>query len=619
MPIDPGQELRWEHLSDEQKGALIYEWQRLTNEGLLAQGKEGIKEWYELQGMPLEEIAASYSDPDWVERWAPRIFNHLRSENSELLREYETAHQNGVLAEAPAYYTDVNGGMIQAAGNAFAGRSGGNNMATNGNTSSGNVQMLPYDPRLPYDPNRGVSQADKDWYTGVRPGASIDIEKYGRTPEEQAHADYVRDYLASLGDLDPNRFAIDTGDLLPVDTFTYDPALAAIYGVDPSMSFDETRAQLDYANALNAYAADVNGTYLGEAAALQAAAARGESPLFADARLQRDAERMFQQQMMAAARARGSSSAGLAARQAMNNSMFGLGQLTNDANAARVQEMNLARDAYANTGATIRQGDLAAAGQAADIGQLIYGINNAELGADMFNTDAMNRGALSDQSAQNEAAQFNVGQSAAAGAANSQMVYNTLTGNMDRAMGAEERDRAYHGSYVDRVTDMDRDENSRRILGEQNFNETVQNEASRLANVYTGNATNVTQLTGQREAAAGQRDAAMVGAIGSVVGALGTEIAKGIVTGSDERMKETGRRVKPADFTDINERHWMYNEKAPPHAQGKQANGGMADEYPEDVVVQDENGMKYIDHSRLLMRQAGALGDIQRRLQKAGL
>lgn len=625
MPREPQSDLTWSQLTPAQKGELIYEYARIH--------EPEVAKIYEQQGLTPEQL---YSSPtlwpvpvtssgkdaselvnkgDYDGAFGEAYMGELRTSGSPLMQQYDQSYYDTgtVMGAEPSAPTGIMGSVIAGLSDRIG--AGVNPQQTQqpqaGNTmtpqSPTPITYTSRNPGLSYDPNRGLKQQDFENYTGVRPGSSIDLGQYARTEQEQENYNAALEYLNQIGEQDINRFSVDPGDLQAVDAFTYDPALAAVYGVDPSMSFDETRAQLDYANALNAYAAQVDGTYLGEAAALQAAAARGESPLFADARLQRDAERMFQQQMMAAARARGSSSAGLAARQAMNNSMFGLGQLTNDANAARVQEMNLARDAYAQTGNVIRQGDIAAAGQAKDIGQLIYGINNAELGADMFNVDAMNRGSLSDQSAQNDAAQFNVGQQAAASAANAELVYNTLQGNTDRAMGTEDRDRRLTLDYTNLVNDMDEAEVGRRILAEQNFDESTRNAAAVLGNVYTGNATNQTQLTAQREASKGQRDASAIGAVGTVAGAIGTALV------SDERTKDVGRSVKPADFSDIDERHWMYNENAPPHLRGIKANGGMADEYPDDVIVNGPGGYKAIDQNRLLMRLAGAVGDLQRR------
>jgi hypothetical protein len=94
-----------------------------------------------------------------------------------------------------------------------------------------------------YDPNRGLTPENFTNYTGVAPGVSIDLSKYGPSPELQAATAYQQQLADYYRGLDSNRFAVDPSELMAVDTYNYDPSTADIYTTDVSGVFDPTRQQ----------------------------------------------------------------------------------------------------------------------------------------------------------------------------------------------------------------------------------------------------------------------------------------------------------------------------------------------------------------------------------------
>src|SRR6187549_3870922 len=198
---------------------------------------------------------------------------------------------------------------------------------------------------------------------------SIDLGAYELDPQAQADAQTVRNIAQGVAGRDDTRYAVDPSQIPSIESYWYDPATADIYQTDVSEVFDPTRSQYGYANDLVEYASDLDGSHLGSAADLAYLAATGQTPSRADMELNRDANALYAAQMAMAARARGSSSAGLATMNAQNNAQLGYAQLLNNADIARAQEAADARGLYGQLGSTIRQGDLSAAGQAADIAQ----------------------------------------------------------------------------------------------------------------------------------------------------------------------------------------------------------------------------------------------------------
>lgn len=471
---------------------------------------------------------------------------------------------------------------------------------------------------MTFNPNRGLTEDNFDQYTGVNPGVTIDIGKYGVSPELAAAQNQQADLAAYYRGQDANRWAVNPSDLMPVDTYTYDPATADIYTTDPSQYFDPTRQQLGYANDMLGYATDLNGSHLGSAADLQYLAATGQAPSAADLALNRDANALFAQQMSMAARARGSSSAGLATMNAQNNAALGYAQLVNAADIARAQEMAAARQGYAQTGIGIRQQDFVAASQAAQNASQLYQINNAELAAAQKNSDVLNQGSQYNADQMNAASQFNVGQMQSASEANSKMVADTLSANRDAGMKTELTDRASADSYEQTYLNALEGNRQSEIRGEETYQQAIGDISSILGNIYTGHANNRTELAGIEMQVQQQKDAALLGAVGAAVGGVGSMIA------SDERMKHVGKKVGPADFSRITERKWRYKDE---HLDDDdtawlgddEMESGMAQDFPEDVVEEDEHGNMKLNMLKVMLRSAGALGDVQRRLKEAGL
>lgn len=461
-----------------------------------------------------------------------------------------------------------------------------------------------------YDPNAANPNSywedpgsGKNLY-GIDPGISLDLEQYGLSDQAEADLQTTRDIGNEILNRDYNRFAIDPTQLQQVDAYTYNAQLADVYNTDFENTFDPTRDQLGYANALNDYAANIDGTAIGEAANLQYLAATGQMPSFADRSLQRDANALFAAQNAMAARARGSSGAGLALMNAQNNSALGYAQLLNSADIARAQEMTDARAALAQTGGVIRQGDFQAAQQAAANASQLYAVNNSELGAQQQNTAGMNAGSQYNTNLVNQATQYNAGQMQSADAANAKQLQDTLEGNRQYGMQAQQQDDTLARDYSNVLIAAGENDRAAAITAEQNYQNALMGNADRKANVFTQSQSSTNQLTAQREAAAVAEFGAITGGIGAGVGALATAI-------SDRRAKTLIKPTAEADFTNAEDYEYEYNEHAGPMA-GEHRKGPMADDLPEDVVMRGDDGMLRVNIEKLAMRQAAAIGKLQR-------
>lgn len=586
--------LSWDQLTAEQKGQVIRETMRQagaleSTNGLATEGTDpqlGSMAGY-VNGLTDAQLAAAYEAQ-------PTMFG-------------------AQFADAPSML-----GELQATGNpVYWGMVGDGSQTPTAGTGPYGQAFENGQPSIhTYDPNRGLTPENFENFTGVAPGVSIDLSKYAPSAELQAATEYQRQLADYYQGLDPNRFAIDPSQLMPVDTYNYDPATADIYTTDVSGAFDPTRQQLDYANELTGYAADINGSHLGSAADLAYMAATGQAPSRADLALNRDANALFAAQMALAGRARGSSSSGLAAMNAQNNSQFGYAQLLNNADLARAQEAADARGLYGQLGSTIRQGDLAAAGQAADIGQQLYAVNNAELGAGMSNMQALNQGAQYNTNAINQANQFNVGQRQSASAANAQQLQQTLEGNRQYGAATEANDRlaatGANAAYTGQLnTNIDRG-----IRGEQDYQQSVNDVTTILGNMYGGHENNRTALQGIEMQSNAQQNAALIGALGTAAAGVGTLI------GSDERVKNISGKGRPADFSGVRPMRWTYDEAHEDDVgtewleDGEEMESGMAQDMPPDVVEKGKDGMWRVNVPKLLLRLPDAVGDLQRRVQK---
>jgi hypothetical protein len=114
---------------------------------------------------------------------------------------------------------------------------------------------------------------------------------------------------------------------------------------------------------------------------------------------------------------------------------------------------------------------------------------------------------------------------------------------------------------------------------------------------------------GAQQSAAAQR-AQQQGALISAGGAMGAAYIA-----SDKKLKKIGGSVEH-DYRKAQSKKFTYKD---PEAYGDgEREGPMANDLPEAVTREDEDGNLMVDKDRLLMSLAGSLGDIQRRLDELG-
>jgi hypothetical protein len=111
---------------------------------------------------------------------------------------------------------------------------------------------------------------------------------------------------------------------------------------------------------------------------------------------------------------------------------------------------------------------------------------------------------------------------------------------------------------------------------------------------------------GAQQSAAAQRSQQQ-GALISTAGAIGAAYLR-----SDKKLKKIGGSVEH-DYRKAQSKKFTY--KDPKHGEGEHE-GPMANDLPEAVTREDEDGNLMVDKDRLLMSLAGSLGDIQRRLDE---
>jgi hypothetical protein len=112
---------------------------------------------------------------------------------------------------------------------------------------------------------------------------------------------------------------------------------------------------------------------------------------------------------------------------------------------------------------------------------------------------------------------------------------------------------------------------------------------------------------GAQQSAAAQR-AQQQGALISAGGAIGAAYLM-----SDKKLKKIGGSVEH-DYRKAQSKKFTYKD---PEAYGDgEREGPMANDLPEAVTREDEDGNLMVDKDRLLMSLAGSLGDIQRRLDE---
>lgn len=461
------------------------------------------------------------------------------------------------------------------------------------------------------DPNRGLTPYNFDNFTGVNPGVTIDIEKYGPSEQQALDQQKVREMADYYRGLDANRWALNPDDLGPIDTYAYEPATANIHTTDIGDTFDPTLGQLDYANQLNDYAATLDGSHLGSAADLQYAAASGKTPLVSDLRLNRDRDSLYAQQASLAARARGASGAGLAVLNAQNNQQLGYLGLVQAADLARAQEMSDARSAYAQTGSAIRQGDLSAAGQAANLGQQYYQVGNSQLGVAENNTQQLNAGEQYNTGISNTAGQWNAQNATDTAKYNTDNVKDILDKNRVAGMTTETGDRGLTQAYDQTTLAEERGNQELGVRGEEDYQQAVGDISSILGNIYSGNANNRTTLEGIDRQADAQEQGALIGAVGAGLGAL--------TSMSDRRRKDIHGEAEPADFSRVHDYDWSYKDDVPPEddwLNDGSTKSGMAQDFPDDLVFKDEEGNLRVNAMKALLRYAGSIGDLQRRVEK---
>jgi hypothetical protein len=480
----------------------------------------------------------------------------------------------------------------------------------------------PDDPAQPPGGTAGSGNQFSGPYTPMP--ISIDLGAYELDPQAQADVQTVRNITEGVANRDANRYAVDPSQIPAIESYWYDPATADIYQTDIGEVFDPTRSQYGYANDLVDYASQLDGSHLGSAADLAYLAATGQTPSRADMALNRDANALYASQMAMAARARGSSSAGLATMNAQNNANLGYAQLLNNADMARAQEATDARNLYGQLGGTIRQGDLAAASQAAEIAQGMYAVNNSELSAMQGNTNAMNQGSQYNTGIVNEAGQFRAGQSQSASAGNQAFIGQTLTQNSDRAAGVGKADDSILQGYTGQILGVGQDDRTASIEGQKDLQQAYSNATDSANNYSLGLGNQSAGHAGVMAGADATRDAAIMGAIGTGIAGI-AQVASGYGNqnpGSDERMKNVHGKGKPADFSNVKPMRWSYDAEHEDDEgtewleDGEEMESGMANDMPDDVVEDDENGMLHVNMKKLMMRIPDALGDVQRRIAK---
>jgi hypothetical protein len=100
---------------------------------------------------------------------------------------------------------------------------------------------------------------------------------------------------------------------------------------------------------------------------------------------------------------------------------------------------------------------------------------------------------------------------------------------------------------------------------------------------------------------------------GAITSAAGSAVAAYIA--SDKKLKKIGGSVDH-DYRKAQSKKFTYKD---PEAYGDgEREGPMANDLPEAVTREDEDGNLMVDKDRLLMSLAGSLGDIQRRLDELG-
>lgn len=584
-----------------------------------------------------------------------------------------------------------------------------------------------------YDPLRGVSESDMDSFSGVRPGTVLDPSAYERNAIGTQALGLTASERANLGQRDANRFAIDANGLPVVDPMMIanpDAIRASTINAEQTNTrgaFDGTQRQVGQAQSTVENIMGRDGTRgMMAAGDMARAAAEGRAPSAAEqmylgagadaataydriaqqaaieSRNKANALRM-QQNAMAAGQ-RGAVS-GLANLQAMNNSALGEAQLYQQAldaqqranieatgamtqaqyqaAAARASEMEGARALYAQIETQLRAGNIQAASELAKLAGITLSAEGQVLGVNQANTEAVNaaraQNASNDLAAQqaNSANQLAVGQANAANSLSAQTTnagntVNVLQANQSTALGATAQDDAAKQAYDAMILSEAERDRQAAILATQNQQETVDKQADRLANVYTGNMTTSAQLTAGREAAQAQQNAALVGTAGAIVGGV-IAGAPGAAAGgaggsaagrelSDERSKTvtgpaptpdfraaasgpqqyrvaptaipqdsgqlanrlagsqarqlnamTGNYappVPPKDFRRARDERYLYNGDPT----RTQYTGPMAQQLPTNVQTPGPGGQRYVDTGRLAMNLASAVGDLQRKL-----
>lgn len=434
---------------------------------------------------------------------------------------------------------------------------------------------------LEYDPMRGISDADMATYSGVRPGVVLDPAAYERNAVGSSALTLAASERAALARRDAERFAIDANGLPVVDPMMIaNPDAIRASTINPEQTntrgaFDGTQRQVSNATDTVEALMGRSGTRgMMAASDMARAAAEGRAPSAAEqmflgagaeaataydriaqqaaieARNKANALRM-QQNAMAAGQ-RGAVS-GLANLSAMNNAALGEAQLYQQAldaqqrasieatgamtdsqykaAATRAGEMADARALYAQIETQLRAGNIQAASELAKLAGITLSAEGQVLGVNQANTAAVND-ARTQNVANNLAAQqataanqIQVGQanaanSLAAQTTNAGNTVNVLQANQNAALGATSQDDAAKQAYDAMILNQAEADRQAAILAQQNKQETLDKQADRLANVYTGNATTSAQLTAAREQADAQQSGALIGTAGAIVGGV---------------------------------------------------------------------------------------------------
>jgi hypothetical protein len=553
-----------------------------------------------------------------------------------------------------------------------------------GQAGAGNVGQNAVDS---YDPQRGVSREESKGFSGVRPGVVLDPKAYERDATSRGQMTLVGNERQRMNGRDANRYAIDPNAVPQVTAQTVrtpEDIVAeriAARTTDTTGAYRDTQSQVGRAEQSVQDIMGARGSAgLRSAGEMARDAAMGKAPSAAESMFaaagaegQSAYERIARQaaidvrnrtnsirssQAALAAGQRGAVS-GAANLQAMNNTALAQTQLSQQAldvqtqaqadaiqaqrdaqyraAAGRADEMAAARTLSFQIEDAIRRGDIEAAKQLTALAETTRMREGDTLRANETNTAAMNRAsemnAANSLTAQQATAgnQIQVGtvnsaNSLAASQANAGNTTSVLQSNQGASSATGQTDTAAKLSYDQLILEEQERDRQARILATQNQQQTVSGEADRLANVYTGQATNRTALAQAREEREARENAGLVqgaATVGAAAISLSDSRAKNIegYAKAPDFRKATAPRDsaslvqsivprRSGDFRAARDANYTY--KGDPSR--TRYTGPMAQQLPANVQTRGPGGARYVDTARLAMNLASAVGRLQKKV-----